>query len=472
MRFDFGLHTAPPVLGAGARHPGTVVPPPPPPPPPPDPAHWAEAVFAAGETGFAYDPATPEGLWQDAAGTIPVAGDGDPVGRMEDRSGNGHHALQPTAARRPLWRTDGVRGWLDFDGADDELRVPAAALDRGATGFLAVVELTGNGFYPMILGDVSLSSGLTAGFGNAGARVPRFGVAGHSPVVLSGGAPLAIGTRAAMGYFWDGTDRILWRDGVELGRDAQTGQWTAGTQPLLCYSGSNVLNSPMRFFGGICVDRMPEADEARGLSAAMGRPLAPAGPATVLGDSAVAAYLDQPSALSLTGSIRTARDLAVPGDSIARQKAAWQAAGVAPSPEGYVMIEVGLNDLDPAEAAPVTIARLQDLVDTVRGDAGAMPVVLARLTPARARLEVVYGAQGGAAQAKWVAVNAAIAGTGPNPVTGVDARVVSHAEALDDGTGRLAAPYDLGDGIHPNAAGRQVIADAWVAALQGIGVTP
>ncbi len=60
-------------------------------------------------------------LWQDAAGTIPVTADGDPVGRVDDLSGNGNHAIQPVNAYRPAYRTDGVLHWIDPDGVDDYL---------------------------------------------------------------------------------------------------------------------------------------------------------------------------------------------------------------------------------------------------------------------------------------------------------------------------------------------------------------
>ena len=58
-------------------------------------------------------------LFQDAAGTLPVTADGDPVGLMLDVSGNGNHASQSTSAARPLYRTDGVLHWLEGDGVDD-----------------------------------------------------------------------------------------------------------------------------------------------------------------------------------------------------------------------------------------------------------------------------------------------------------------------------------------------------------------
>jgi len=78
-------------------------------------------LFANGEQGAWYDPSDLSTLFQDAAGTTPVTADGDPVGLMLDRSGNGNHASQSVAASRPIYRTDGTLRWLQFDGVDDWL---------------------------------------------------------------------------------------------------------------------------------------------------------------------------------------------------------------------------------------------------------------------------------------------------------------------------------------------------------------
>lgn len=50
-------------------------------------------------------------LFQDAAATVPVVADGDPVGHVADLSGNGFH-LTASGTDRPVYRTDGTRHWL------------------------------------------------------------------------------------------------------------------------------------------------------------------------------------------------------------------------------------------------------------------------------------------------------------------------------------------------------------------------
>tara|TARA_R110002124_G_scaffold92424_3_gene234714 strand:- start:8802 stop:9620 length:819 start_codon:yes stop_codon:yes gene_type:complete len=74
--------------------------------------------------GLHFDPARTDTLFQDAEGTVPVTGDGQPVGRILDLSGHGLDAQQSISSARPLWRTDGQVCWLEFDGADDFLQVP------------------------------------------------------------------------------------------------------------------------------------------------------------------------------------------------------------------------------------------------------------------------------------------------------------------------------------------------------------
>ena len=82
-------------------------------------------LFSANEQGAFYVPKPivngTQALFQDAAGTVPVTADGDPVGKMLDQSGNGNHATQSVSGRRPVYRTDGTLHWLEFDGVDDFL---------------------------------------------------------------------------------------------------------------------------------------------------------------------------------------------------------------------------------------------------------------------------------------------------------------------------------------------------------------
>ncbi|MDV4166758.1 hypothetical protein [Rhodovulum sp. FJ3] len=66
-----------------------------------------------------FDPSDATTLFSDTAMSVAVTADGQQVAAMLDKSGSGNHLLQDTAAARPIYRTDGVSSWLEFDGADD-----------------------------------------------------------------------------------------------------------------------------------------------------------------------------------------------------------------------------------------------------------------------------------------------------------------------------------------------------------------
>lgn len=76
-------------------------------------------LFAGGKQGAWYDPSDKSTLFQDVVGAVPVTKDGDPVALMKDKSGNGNHATQSVSTARPVYKTDGILHWLQFDGVDD-----------------------------------------------------------------------------------------------------------------------------------------------------------------------------------------------------------------------------------------------------------------------------------------------------------------------------------------------------------------
>ena len=87
-----------------------------------------ELLFQNGEQGGFWDFTNPNGLFQDATGTVPVVAFGDPIGMATDLSGNGNHLLQTTVSARPAYTAQGAL----HDGVDDILR----ATDAGDWGFL------------------------------------------------------------------------------------------------------------------------------------------------------------------------------------------------------------------------------------------------------------------------------------------------------------------------------------------------
>jgi len=111
--------------------------------------HPVLSLYQNNEQGAWYDPSDLTTLYQDSAGTTPVAADGDPVGLMLDKSGNGNHASQSTSASRPIYRTDGALHWLESDGVDDFLDSVGLVPYDGTQWFISTaMAVTGGGGFP------------------------------------------------------------------------------------------------------------------------------------------------------------------------------------------------------------------------------------------------------------------------------------------------------------------------------------
>lgn len=111
-------------------------------PGPPNPIHGSdnnirpELMFSAGVRGGYYDPSDMASMFQDTAGTIPCAIN-SPVARINDKSGQGNHLIQATAANQPILRAAGGLKYLDFDGVNDVL-VSSGSVDLSNTSKLAI----------------------------------------------------------------------------------------------------------------------------------------------------------------------------------------------------------------------------------------------------------------------------------------------------------------------------------------------
>lgn len=91
------------------------------------------SLFAAGEKGAWYDPFDFSTMFQDSAGTIPVTDVEQPVGRINDKSGQGNHATQSADLSRPILRrtTSGLYH-LAFNGSNNFLVTPPLNLSATA----------------------------------------------------------------------------------------------------------------------------------------------------------------------------------------------------------------------------------------------------------------------------------------------------------------------------------------------------
>lgn len=97
-----------------------------------------------------YDPSDLSTLWQDTAGTVPVTASGQSVARIDDKSGNGYHLMQPTAGSRPSYQTSGGLHWLQGDGTADNMKATIPNYSGNAATLAAAVQGASNNFLGMI----------------------------------------------------------------------------------------------------------------------------------------------------------------------------------------------------------------------------------------------------------------------------------------------------------------------------------
>lgn len=192
-----------------------------------------------------------------------------------------------------------------------------------------------------------------------------------------------------------------------------------------------------------------------------------------IGNSTVARYLGGAAVASLIFSQEEIRQgyschsLAVPGHTIYQQLALWNAYADKAKAD-WIIVEIDLNDLKPADPLDSVLYRYQKLIDTINltKKPGAT-VILATMTPVLQRLKDVYKEKAMVSYKKWIGINNAIMGEGPNAITGVDYRFNGHTIALSDEKGNLRPEYEVlrQDHVHENTAGRLLVASYWRMAL-------
>ena len=101
-----------------------------------------KALFAGGKQGVYLDPSDLSTLFKDAAGSQPVTADGDPVGLMRDKAGNGNHATQTVSAARPIYKTNPNR--LSLDKVDDAIVIN---MPKRIVGSMTLATTTGTATY-------------------------------------------------------------------------------------------------------------------------------------------------------------------------------------------------------------------------------------------------------------------------------------------------------------------------------------
>ena len=418
------------------------------------------SLFAFDEQGAWYDPSDLTTIFQDRAGTTPVTADGQTVGKILDKSGRGNHAVAPNDSSRPLYKTDGTYHWLQYDGVDDKLLTNSISFGSVlGTSFAGTKHATGSTFwvdycFPADTGTGFWACGQSGGTGN-------YPDAMASDVIYEVmGSRLNPATRDQLYIESTNKNVVTTSEVVTL----QTGYIGLSGYAGLLFTGNMygfiLLNRAVSVYEKHCSGEWMAAKSNTSIYPLIGD----------IGNSVISQYGIYSAVVDLMAGV-SGGYIAYPGDTIDQQSAKWTAqTPCLKSIYDAVVINAGINDIAPVSAATI-IGKLQTLVNLVSADTNATcKVVISTITPARSRFISLFGAvDGEAAYQEWLLVNQAISGAGATPITGVDGRVTSHTTTLNDGSGSLAGAYAVDD-IHPNEAGRQVIADAWRAVLVTLGV--
>jgi len=211
-------------------------------------------IFTGAVDGVWYDPSDITSLFQDSAGTIPVTADGDPVGSMLDKSGNGFHATQATAGNRPVYKTDGVTSWLQCTAASSHFMTHNANAP-GTGEFLGV--------YAFEPASVATTPFLAFGSGvNTSYSGMAFRQGGTNTVQISGSDATASGsvisnTGSSAKQLVSATRTAAFRNGALLTLSQNTLgslNLTNANKRLFCYytfTNQGFMNG--KFFGGVYV---------------------------------------------------------------------------------------------------------------------------------------------------------------------------------------------------------------------------
>ena len=111
-----------------------------------------------------YDPSDLSSLSQTFDGVVGNVNIGDPVGRIEDQSGNGRHLTQSVTAARPtLAQTSDGKYYLNFNGTSQYIRTEGTGINfdlRNRTIAMAIEE---NSISSLNAGIFSILPGITSG---------------------------------------------------------------------------------------------------------------------------------------------------------------------------------------------------------------------------------------------------------------------------------------------------------------------
>ena len=426
------------------------------------------AIFTSSELKAWYDPSDFYTLFQDTAGTTAVTATGQPVRKMLDKSTNGNHVTFSGTNPPTLGRVGSTGGYyLQPVDATSRGLCTGMTLSQPATACMYInYTHTHNGtVYDSYVDNggmltmMNYTSGTNVSNGSHANAVTLSTSAPEDKVIIAyhNGSSTTIRANGVTSSAGVGDSNGL--NGLSL--------FDIGGSPTPIAAGYNCTE---KFYGLFFVNRALTGGELKSVENYLLERNLPDYQAKFLvsGDSTVAAYLGYNSVSSYLSTPLTVHDIAVPGDTIADQKADFDALPYLDYARfNKVVVQIGLNDVSAASASS-KITALQGYVDDIRAKIQPQSkITISKMTPAKQRWIDLFGSTDGAtAQTCWTDINEAIAGNGATPITNVDYRASNHATLLDDGAGNLAAAYDHGDHIHENNAGRQIVAASWQAAFE------
>ncbi|HMN83165.1 MAG TPA: hypothetical protein PKA20_25005 [Burkholderiaceae bacterium] len=206
-------------------------------------AVWTpQALFTLGIRGGWYDVSDLTTLSVNSDGTGGIPAVGTAVGRVADKSGNGNHLAQATAANRPILRNPSTgKYYLEFDGTTDFIQPAAMAGANAADTFCTAlaVQPTSLGAYHNL-------------YEHTAAQYPMLWCSNANVLEIDGGAT-STATGAALVVHTrhvSGSNGQFWPNNGTLQSPPKGGALYAADQPITLFNRGGSATYGGRWYGG------------------------------------------------------------------------------------------------------------------------------------------------------------------------------------------------------------------------------